>query len=212
MSDTSLLPINRTALEDALAQVGLESADLANVLRSMKRPETCPADMLPWLAIERSVDRWDPAWSEEIKRKTVRDSFEVHQRKGTIASLRQVISPFADIIDIVEWFDLTPMGPPGTFSLSLALLNTGLSDRGIAELERMILSTKPVSRHLVGLSITYSPNGQFYMGAAVSSGDETEILSADLQAEAFADLELMMLANDLHYFANHRMPELLEKP
>jgi phage tail P2-like protein len=209
MNDASLLPSNRTPLEQALAQVGLENPGLADVLRDTKSPENCSANMLPWLAIERSVDRWDPEWSEDIKRKAVRASFEIHKRKGTIAALRQVVEPFADIIEIAEWWQLEPMGPPGTFSLGLALLDTGLSDRGIAELERMITDTKPVSRHLVGLSITYSPNGVFHMGAAVFSGDEAEILSPELMAGDFLDLELNMLANDLNYFSNHLLPELM---
>ncbi|MDQ0124264.1 phage tail P2-like protein [Pseudomonas lini] len=209
MNDASLLPSNRTPLEQALAQVGLENPGLADVLRDTKSPEHCSANMLPWLAIERSVDRWDPEWSEDIKRKAVRASFEIHKRKGTIAALRQVVEPFADIIDITEWWQLEPMGPPGTFSLGLALLDTGLSDRGIAELERMITDTKPISRHLVGLSITYSPNGMFHLGAAVFSGDETEILSPELMAGDFLDLELIMLANDLSYFSHQLLPALM---
>ena len=44
-------------------------------MNDTKSPENCSVNMLPWLAIERSVDRWDPEWSEGIKRKAVRAAF-----------------------------------------------------------------------------------------------------------------------------------------
>ena len=40
MSDASLLPLNRTPLEQALAQVSMEKAALPNVLRRMISPDT----------------------------------------------------------------------------------------------------------------------------------------------------------------------------
>lgn len=208
MSDASLLPSNRTPLEQALAQVSMERPDLPNVLRRMMSPATCPVELLPWLAIQRSVDRWDPTWSEAIKRKVVKDSFEVHQRKGTVAALRQVVEPFADLIDITEWHQLEPMGEPGTFSMSLALFESGLTEQGLAELERIIGDTKPISRHLVGLNITYSPKGELFLGGALFTGDETVISSAELQ---FSEEDLNRLesaAKDYNAIGNVFMSKL----
>ena len=209
MSNTSLLPSNQTKLEQALAQVSAGDSELANVLRQMHSVDYCPASMLPWLAIQRSVDRWDPEWSEAIKRKMVKDSFEVHKRKGTVGALRRVVEPFAEIIDITEWHELEPMGPPGTFSMSLALFDSGLTDTAIAELERMISDTKPLSRHLVGLSITYSPNGTYYIGAGISSGDEVVISSPELWADDLDIINFELMLNDLSYFSNFTLPDLM---
>ena len=208
MSDASLLPLNRTPLEQALAQVSMEKAALPNVLRRMISPDTCPVALLPWLAIQRSVDRWDPNWSEAIKRKVIKDSFEIHKRKGTVSALRQVVEPFADLIDITEWHQLEPMGEPGTFSMSLALFESGLSEQGLADLERMITDTKPISRHLVGLSITYSPTGEMFLGGMVFTGDEIVISSAELQ---YSDEDLSRLesaAKDYNYIGNVFMSKL----
>ena len=209
MSNTSLLPSNQTKLEQALAQVSAGDSELANVLRQMHSVDNCPASMLPWLAIQRSVDRWDPEWSEAIKRKMVKDSFEVHKRKGTVGALRRVVEPFAEIIDITEWHELEPMGPPGTFSMSLALFDSGLTDTAIAELERIISDTKPLSRHLVGLSITYSPNGTYYIGAGISSGDEVVISSPELWADDLDIINFELMLNDLSYFSNFTLPDLM---
>lgn len=208
MSEASLLPSNRTPLEQALAQVSMENPALPDVLRRMISPATCPVELLPWLAIQRSVDRWDPAWSETIKRKVVGDAFEVHKRKGTVAALRQVVEPFADLIDITEWHQLEPMGEPGTFSMSLALFESGLSEQGLAELERIIGDTKPISRHLVGLSITYSPTGELFLGGTIFTGDETTISSAELQ---FSEEDLSRLesaAKDYNAIGNVLMSKL----
>ena len=209
MSDASLLPSNRTPLEQALAQVSMEKPTLPNVLRRMISPDTCPFELLPWLAIQRSVDRWNPDWSETIKRKVIRDSFEVHKRKGTLGALRRVVEPFADIIDITEWHQLEPMGVPGTFSMSLALFESGLTEQGLAELERIIGDTKPISRHLVGLSITYSPQGELFLGAAICSGDETVISSAELWLSESDISRLEVVAKDFNYFTNFRMSDLV---
>ena len=209
MSDTSLLPSNRTSLEQALAQLSNGDVGLANVLRQVHSVDNCPAPLLPWLAIQRSVDRWDPQWSETIKRKVVKDAFEVHKRKGTVGALRRVVEPFADILDITEWHQLEPMGEPGTFTMSLALFDSGLSETAIAELERMINDTKPVSRHLVGLSITYSPDGTYYLGAGISSGDEVTISSPELWSDDLDVINLELSANDLYYFSNFALPGLM---
>ena len=209
MSDASLLPLNRTPLEQALAQVSMEKAALPNVLRRMISPDTCPVALLPWLAIQRSVDRWDPNWSEAIKRKVIKDSFEIHKRKGTVSALRQVVEPFADLIDITEWHQLEPMGEPGTFSMSLALFESGLSEQGLADLERMITDTKPISRHLVGLNITYSPKGELFLGATICSGDEMVISSAELWLSESDISQLEVAAKDFNYFTNFRMSELV---
>ena len=209
MSDASLLPSNRTPLEQALAQVSMEKPALPDVLRRMIRPDTCPVELLPWLAIQRSVDRWDPQWSEAIKRKVIKDSFEIHKRKGTLGALRRVIEPFADVIDITEWHQLEPMGEPGTFSMSLALFESGLSEQGLADLERMITDTKPISRHLVGLNITYSPKGELFLGATICSGDEMVISSAELWLSESDISQLEVAAKDFNYFTNFRMSELV---
>ena len=208
MSDASLLPSNRTPLEQALAQVSMEKPDLPNVLRRMISPATCPVELLPWLALQRSVDRWDPTWSEAIKRKVVKDSFEVHQRKGTVAALRQVVEPFADLIDITEWHQLEPKGEPGTFSMSLALFESGLSEQGLVELERIIGDTKPISRHLVGLSITYSPKGELFLGGSIFTGDEMVVSSAELQLSEEDLNQLERVAKDYNAIGNVFMSKL----
>lgn len=80
---SSLLPPNANshehALDDATARVGEVPVELVKLWNA----ETCPANLLPWLAWALSVDEWDETWTEAQKRATVAASYEVHSHKGT---------------------------------------------------------------------------------------------------------------------------------
>jgi phage tail P2-like protein len=109
----SLLPLNSTPLERALERA---TDDVTPVpLRALYNPDTCPTRLLPYLAWECSVDRWDWAWPESIKRAAIRSSFYIHAHKGTIGALRRVVEPLGYLIDVLEWWETRPMGVPGTF-------------------------------------------------------------------------------------------------
>lgn len=176
MADTTLLPPNSTALERNLAAVGadIESVD-ATVIVRVTRADVAPVAFLPYLAWEVSVDRWSESWPEETKRKVVQESFYVHKRKGTIASLRRVVEPFGYLLNVIEWFEETPPAQRGTFKLDIGVNNSGITDEVYAELERLIDDTKPLSRHMLGLSITLLSRGTVYIGSAAYLGDITTV-------------------------------------
>lgn len=86
---TSLLPINATSAELALEKA-TERVDAIPVpIHQLWSAESCPVELLPWLAWALSVDEWDPNWSEATKRAVIAASFEVHSRKGTVSSVRR---------------------------------------------------------------------------------------------------------------------------
>lgn len=175
MSDASLLPSNRTTLEQALALVSMENPDLPNVLRRMNSPDTCPVALLPWLAIQRSVDRWDPDWSEATKRKVIKESFEIHKRKGTVGALRRVAESLGYVIDVEEWWQTTPEREPGTFALTVEVRNRGLTEKMCQELIQLIDDTKPVSRHMTLLRLSLETTSTLRFGACVVEGEVTTI-------------------------------------
>ena len=164
-----LLPINSTPLERVLADV--QVADLPVPLRELMDPQRCPVALLPYLAWAWSVDRWDPAWSEAVKRKAVAAAFRIHQHKGTIAALRRVIEPLGYLIEIIEWWQGTPMGEPGTFRLRIGVLDSGISEEMYQEVERLIEDAKPLTRHLIGLDISLESQGRITVGSGQYDGD-----------------------------------------
>lgn len=173
---TSLLPPNSTRLERVLADVCSEHVDLdADTIVRVMRVDFAPTEFLPYLAWEVSVDRWSDTWSDTSKRKIIKDAFYVHKRKGTIGSLRRVVEPFGYLLRVVEWFQEAPPGPRATFRLDIGVNEQGITDEVYLELERLIFETKPLSRHMTGLSITLSTQAPYFMACAAYFGDTVTV-------------------------------------
>ncbi|AOS38483.1 phage tail protein I [Pseudomonas brassicacearum] len=169
----SLLPLNSTQLERAIEAAIDETTEIP--LRALYNPDTCPAHLLYQLAWAWSVDRWDEAWPEEVKRSVIRSSFYVHAHKGTIGALRRVVEPFGYLIEVVEWFQTEPKGVPGTFALKIGISDEGISEETYQELTWLIDDARPVSRHMTGLAISLETRGNLNIGVALYEGDEIDV-------------------------------------
>ncbi|CAI8810264.1 Phage tail protein [Pseudomonas donghuensis] len=169
----SLLPLNSTPLERAIEAAADEVAEVP--LRVLYNPDTCPAHLLHQLAWAWSVDRWDEAWPEAIKRSVIRSAFYVHAHKGTIGALRRVVEPLGYLIEVQEWWETVPQGVPGTFALQVGVLETGITEEMYQELTRLIDDAKPVSRHLTGLAITLATSGYLRLAMSLAEGDEIDV-------------------------------------
>ncbi|WP_313080468.1 phage tail protein I [Atlantibacter sp.] len=169
----SLLPPGSSALERRLAEACGDISTVPVPLRELWNPDTCPEHLLPWLAWSFSVDRWDEAWPETVKRQVVRDAYFIHRQKGTIAAVRRVVEPFGFLIRVIEWWQTGET--PGTFRLDIGVQDQGITEETYQELERLIAGAKPVSRHLVGLSINLQTTGSVITGAASYQGDELTV-------------------------------------
>ncbi|HBD5458960.1 TPA: phage tail protein I, partial [Escherichia coli] len=97
MSDSRLLPTGSSPLEVAAAKACAEIEKTPVSIRELWNPDTCPANLLPWLAWSFSVDRWDDKWPEATKRAVIRDAYFIHCHKGTIGAIRRVVEPLGYI-------------------------------------------------------------------------------------------------------------------
>ena len=147
---SSLLPPNASPVERAIESVTARMAEVPVPLRALWNPDTCPAPLLPWLAWALSIDAWKAYWPESVKRQRLRAAFEIQRRKGTAESVRKVVQAFGGAVQLREWFQRDPPGPPHTFEMVLTLMGTGgevataqYVDDVIAEVAR----TKPVRSH-----------------------------------------------------------------
>jgi phage tail P2-like protein len=165
------LPPNTTPLERALATACARIDALAVPVRTVRNPDTCPVALLPFLAWECSVDRWDDAWPEALQRAAIKAAYYIHKHKGTIAAVRRVVEALGYRITITEWWQTTPLGEPGTFQLEVGVLESGITDAMYGEMERLIADAKPVSRHLTGLAIHLESRGPIFTAAATFDGD-----------------------------------------
>ena len=170
-----MLPGNACDLERQAAQALAQIQRVPIPLRQLWNPNTCPTQLLPYLAWSLSVDRWDGNWSDATKRAAIRASFFIHSRKGTIGALRRVVEPLGYLIEIIEWWQTAPEGIPGTFALKVGVLETGITEEMYQELTFLIDDAKPRSRHLTGLAISLESTGNFHLFASVTDGDEIDV-------------------------------------
>ncbi|WP_407321490.1 phage tail protein I [Dickeya ananatis] len=173
MNKSPLLPPGSSTLEHVVATTGASVENVPIPLRQIWNPDTCPVELLPYLAWTWSVDRWDESWSEAVKRKVIKDAFFIHRHKGTIGALRRVVEPLGYLIRIKEWWQTGDV--PGTFRLDIGIQESGITEESFQELERLIADAKPVSRQMLGLNINLDTQGTVSLGASSYSGDELTI-------------------------------------
>ena len=147
----NLLPPNSTALERALATVTNKRFDQLPVpIRSLWNADSCPVDLLGWLAWAVSVDVWRDEWSEAQKREAIRSSFFVHTHKGTIGAVRRALDALAIGIEIREWFQTGDAA--GTFRIDafadyIFVAGFGINPALLDIISAQIDSIKPARAH-----------------------------------------------------------------
>lgn len=132
-----MLPPNSTEIELALETVC--DRDVPTNIRDIWNADTCPLELLPWLASAFSVDLWNEDWPEYVKRGRVKNAIPIQRKKGTKAAIRDVVESFGADLSIVEWYEQTPRGVPHSFKILLNALNVS-TDEIIQEINRV----KPV--------------------------------------------------------------------
>lgn len=167
----AMLPGNATELERLAAQALAQIERVPIPLRELWNPDTCPVELLPYLAWAFSVDRWSQAWPESAKRAAINAAYFIHAHKGTIGALRRVVEPLGYLIEVREWWEEVPLGVPGTFRLLIGVLDTGITEAMYQELSWLIDDAKPLTRHLIGLAIGLETRGRTYIGAAAIDGE-----------------------------------------
>jgi phage tail P2-like protein len=148
MSSPSLLPPNATQVEKNLELSQSRLSALPAPMRDLWNPDTCPVELLPWLAWAMSVDAWQPTWPESIKRASIKNSVAIQRKKGTAYAVRAAVQALGSSLILTEWFEKTPPGPPHTFEV---LLSPGGSVPNTAQYQQDLINeinrTKPVRSH-----------------------------------------------------------------
>jgi phage tail P2-like protein len=200
----TLLPPNATALERAVEAAQARLSDVPVPVDTLWDPWRCPSALLPWLAWAWSVDEWDAGWPEEIKRRVIAAAPEVHRLKGTRAAVERALKAIGVIADIAEWWQKSPQGQPGTFSLTAWVnvqLEAGgavLTDKVQHQIGNIIERTKPLSRAysyevgaLFGDDLALADAAAALQAAspAIEAGRNTDMAGHLAAADAAAALE-----------------------
>lgn len=167
------LPPNATALERALAATMASVLDLVPLrAREVWDMDTCPAELLPWLAWTYGVDAWDDQWTEEQKRKVIKSSVSVHRYKGTIGAVKDAIGALGLDAQVQEWFNQVPPGDPYTFKLIINAQQVGISQLQFMRLLETVNSARNLRSWLDEVKATISSATTLKTAAASCVGTE----------------------------------------
>lgn len=84
----TLLPPSSSQLERDLERAILPRHDPAPI-GSIWDADSCPVEVLPWLAWAVGVEDWSPDWPEERKRAAVAEAIPSRMIRGTLAAVRR---------------------------------------------------------------------------------------------------------------------------
>ena len=146
MTDISLLPANSRPLERELATLTARIETIPAPFEQIWDADNCPAEYLPFLAFAWSVDEWNDAWSVETQRSVIRNSIWVHQRKGTLGAVKRALSAMNYETSVIEWFDKSPKGAPGTFSIQVSPKGSIITD-SVRQIKAVVDAVKRLSAH-----------------------------------------------------------------
>lgn len=115
------------ALADAIAGVLEARREEIDRLRIYPAIDRLEEPLLDILAYDYKVDWWDPEYSLEEKRRTLKDSWRVHKLLGTKAAVVTAISAIYPQTRVEEWFEYG--GRPYHFRLCINITDNS-ADRG----------------------------------------------------------------------------------
>ncbi|MBB4212764.1 phage tail P2-like protein [Rhodothalassium salexigens DSM 2132] len=169
---TELLPAASTDLERA-ADRALARLDRVPVpIGDLWRPETCPAEALPFLAWALSVDElWDYAAGEAERRALTAASVDLHARKGTPAAVRQAVETVFGAGEVLEPWDTG--GPAHTFKVRVSARLDGAET--LRRLLGLVDAMKPARSHLVAVQIDRRATARRWLGLAAHTGTRLAI-------------------------------------
>lgn len=173
----SLLPPNATRLERALEAGAARISDVSAPIDTFVDPATIDAGVLPWLAFGFSVDFWDAAWSEAMKRQAVAESIAQHKIKGTRASVEHVLARIDRLVTVIEAQEDPDRLQPHTFEVDLPLVvapgSAGGARAGAAIVDDIIAqvtAVKPLREHLTVVQSLALESNVGMQGAARLAG------------------------------------------
>lgn len=174
MSST-LLPPNATEQERHIEAATARLADVPVPIRDVWNPDTCPVELLPWLAWAFNVDRWDANWTEQQKRQVIKNAVYIHRHRGTLGAVKRALQSLGYEAEITEWFQESPPGSPYTFWIDVSITDKGIDEALYSELERVIQDAKNVRSHLAGMLLKGTVRATARLGSSLASGVDTAV-------------------------------------
>ena len=151
------------ALAEALSELLAARPAEIERLRIYPAIDTLEEPLLDILARDFKVDWWDPEYSLEEKRRTLKDSWRVHRLLGTRAAVETAISAIYPHTQILEWFEYG--GQPYCFKVRTdAILTEGMADY----FSKMIRQVKNARSHIDSVEIHRTVGQEQFAGTGLA--------------------------------------------
>ena len=173
---SNLLPPNSTQLERNVCEATAQATNLDVNIKTITTLKNTPKDFLPLIAWQNSVDRWNRDWSEKQKIAQIKASFQIHQKKGTVAALKEITKAFGYSLTVTEWWQEEPTNTPGTFQITIDTEGNELTESGYNTLVSLLNDAKPLTRELKGIELNVvSVRGDTNVACAMYDGEDVTI-------------------------------------
>lgn len=172
----NLLPPNATILERNITDTAASATSLNVDIKDLVTPNKAPSNFLSVLGWQNSVDRWNRNWSDQTKIAQIKASFDIHQKKGTVAALKTVAETFGYSLTVTEWWQEVPNNDPGTFQITLDTNGRELSENAYNTLVDLLTDAKPLTRDLKAIEInSVAVRGDTNLACGMYDGEEVTI-------------------------------------
>lgn len=190
MSD--LLPYNATDAECALANTIARISNVPVIVREVWNPDTCPANVLPWLAWAFSVDDWDSNWTDEQKRNVIKQSVYSQRIKGTIGAVTRQLSALGYDIQILEWWQQEPEGEPYTFDVFITSSQRPLTTKDYNKVLEVINTNKNLRSHMGNTQLIVRSTANPIVGVVCGTGNEISVDNYERFISAANDYSIVL--------------------
>lgn len=140
------------ALGDVTMETLAKRPTEISLLTLYPRIDELPENLLDILAYDFKVDWWDPNYTIEEKRRTLKDSWRVHKMLGTKAAVETAISAIYPKTKVQEWFEYG--GKPYHFRIQLDVTGETWSDERPRRVLERVGFYKSLRSHLEEIRYT----------------------------------------------------------
>lgn len=136
--------------------------------------DTLPEKLLDILAQDFKVDWWDPNYSLEEKRRTLKASWKVHRMLGTKAAVETAISAIYPDTRVIEWFEYG--GSPYSFKLQIDATYENVDPARHKRVLERVEYYKNLRSNLEGVDYTANPDSSCTVACGiVAAGIEMNV-------------------------------------
>ena len=166
---------NMRALAESIANVLAGRRAEIDSISIYPRIDDLPDELLDILAYDFKVDWWEPTYSVEEKRETLKRSWYVHKHMGTPAAIKAALSAIYPGTTIEEWYEYN--GQPYHFRLKIPVDQNTLDPAKHAKVMKLVEIYKNLRSVLDSVeyfgasgSTTYYASGAIVSIDVMSSG------------------------------------------